>query len=219
MSKDRNSASKKHRKDEASWPLILASAIFLLGVYLVFNAITKGTAQVEEIADPRQAELEREQRVEYYKRQLGERINRSRTLAEHQMTKEARQAPPRYQQESGYRQSVEGLPLDYEAVSYAPREQSQQVQYDLPDHKIAYDLRDEQNADFWVEEAQRKFLREYLLNARAQGYDLVIDSNYNVIVRSGPKKVAQARMPQNALEPLVLLRFKPPFFLPPPFCY
>ena len=210
---------KTNQNDQASWPLVLAAVVFLLGVYLVFSALSSGTAEVEDVVDPRQAEFERQQKIEYYKRQLGEKLNRSRTLAEHQMIKQSRQAPAVYQQENGYRQSVEGIPIDYEAVTYAPREESKRADANLPDQRVAYDLQDDQNAEFWEEEARRKFMREYLLNARAQGYDLQIDSNYNVIVKGRPKRLAQAqRMPQNALEPFTPLRFKPPFFVPPPYC-
>lgn len=217
---------QKRGKEEATWPLYLAAFIFLLGVYLVFSAMGSGNRKVEEAQDPRQAELEREQKVEYYKRQLGEKLNRSRTIAEHEMVKEAQQPKANYYHESNYRKSVEDLPLDYETVTYAPREQSKYAENYLPDQRVAYDLKDEQAADFWVEEAQRKFLRQYLLNARAQGYDLAIDTNYNVIVKRSPKKIAQNRMPQNTesamhdlLLPFVRLRFTPPFFEPPPFCH
>lgn len=220
MSSPPKREKKAKDKDEASWPLYLAAFIFLLGIYLVFSALSSGQQQVEKTADPRQAELERQQKIEYYKRQLGEKLNRSRTLAEHEMSKQAKQAPSNYQHDGSYRRSLEGLPLDYENVTYAPREESKLPENHFPDQRVAYDLQSEQNADFWEEEARRKFLREYLLKARAQGYDLAIDSNYNVIVKRAPKKVAQAqRMPQNALVPFVQLRFKPPFFVPPPYCH
>ncbi len=220
--------ANKPNQNTATWPLYLAAFIFLIGVYLVFNALGSGTREVEEVADPRQAELERLQKVEYYKRQLGEKLNRSRTLAEHEMIKESQQPSSSYHQEANYRQSVEGLPLDYETKTYAPREKSKPAEAYLPDQRVAYDLQEEQNAEFWEEEAQRKFLRQYLLNARAEGYDLAIDSNYNVIVKRSPKKIAQNRMPQNSVEPLVQnsilspivrLRFKAPFFVPPPYCH
>lgn len=221
MNAAKNPKQKARGKEEATWPLYLAAFIFLIGVYLVFSALGSGSREVEEVVNPRQAEIEREQKIEYYKRQLGEKLNRSRTLAEHQMLKESQQPSSNYHQEAGYRQSVEGLPLDYEKKTYAPRDPSKLAEAYLPDQRVAYDLQEEQNAEFWEEEAQRKFLREYLLNARAQGYDLAIDSNYNVIVKRSPKKMAQNRMPQNTVEPTatIRLRFKAPFFVPPPYCH
>ena len=232
--KQKPAPKPRGKKEEATWPLFLAAFVFLMGVYLVVNALSTGSREVEEVADPRQAELERQQKIEYYKRQLGEKLNRSRTIAEHEMIKESQKSAPSYHQEADYRQSVEGLPLDYEPVTYAPRDSSKYAENYLPDQRVAYDLQDDQNAEFWEEEARRKFLRQYLLNARAQGYDLAIDTDYNVIVKRSPKKVAQNRMPQDigepsvqlggeppvqhTLAPLVPLRFKPPFFVPPPYC-
>ena len=220
-------AQKQFRKQsDSTWPLVLAAFIFLLGVYLVFSALTTRSAQVVEVVNPRQAELERQQKVDYYKRQLGEKLNRSRSLAEHELVKEANQPAPRYHEPRGYRESVDGLPLDYETVTYAPREQSKPTASHFPDQRVAYDLRDDQNAEFWEEEARMQFLRQYLLNARAKGYDLAIDSNYNVIVKKTPQRLAQAqRVPQNTVEgseilpKFVALRFRPPFFSPPPYCH
>lgn len=208
------------RKDEVTWPLILAAAIFLLGVYLIINAI-KPRMQAVEPADPRQAELNRQQKIEYYKRQLGEKLNRSRNIAEYELRSGERRREYAVQVRplnSEPDASVDGLPLDYEKRDWAPREESQIVSGVHPDAKVAYELQEQQNKEFWEEEAQRLFLRQYIINARSKGYDVAIDRDYNVIVKRYPQKVAGQRIPQSVgdeVEQFKALRFAPPFFVQP----
>jgi hypothetical protein len=207
----------KPAQKEAIWPLILAAAVFIFGVYLVLSALNKNP-EIETDPEPnaRSAELTREQKIEAYKRQLGEKLNRDRTIAEHRLTIEDReyQSAPA-QPPKDYRASLENLPMSYEHKDYAPREESKLVPYNPADHRVSYDLQEEQNAEFWEEEAQRMFLRQFVLNARAQGYDVAIDKQYNVIVRGGQRR------PQNVsyVGPFNPVRYRRPFFRPPPYCH
>lgn len=209
--------NNKPRKEEATWPLYLAAAIFLLGVYLVVNALKPKGQPIAE-PDPRQAQLEHYQKVQFYKKQLGQKLNRERTYAEHELTSEQEQpqtvAAQTYSQEA----SVDGLPMDYEKQDWSHRDESKEVENYRPDQRVAYNLRDDQQQEFWEEEAQRMFLRQYIINARQQGYDVAIGSDYTVIVKKAPQKVAGQRFPQSVQAPLESfhsLRFAPPFFIQP----
>lgn len=191
-------------KDEpAAWwfgPLLMLATALLFGLGWFHVQRSKGVKRSEfqaESAVPK-AEQDRvanaKRQVEYYKQQIGQRLNRERISVEidNQLT-----APALSGVEStvGRRSSMHGVPLmpeGFQPKGY--RDRSEPVPIDHPDARIQYGLQEEQDHDEFRKRADQAYVKEFIENARNEGYDVKFDSNMNVI---SVEPYSGARRPSN----------------------
>lgn len=121
------------------------------------------------------------QQVEYYKRQLGQRLNRDRIAVEidNQLA-----APQLRGGEAivSHKPHINGVPLMPEG--YQPkssRDRTEPVSIDHPDARIQYSLQEEQDRDEFQKKADKAYIKEFIDNARDEGFEVKLDSNLNVI--------------------------------------
>lgn len=125
-------------------------------------------------------------KIEFYKKQLGRRLNRDRVQVEldNQWT-----APPLKSNEtnaessgSGIMMGVPLLPEGYGSKSSRDRDrQTQPISMDHPDSRIQYSLQEEQLRDETQKASDQQYIREFIDNARREGYDVKLNSNLEVI--------------------------------------
>jgi hypothetical protein len=197
-----------------------ASVFFLASFALIFVAYvsrkpTHMNAELDLAGVVQESSTQRasEEQVQKYREQLGEKLNRERIGIEYENTFTSRSRPLR----------VETAPSDPLAE---PSVQSLAQQNDpvLPksgaEAAVEYAVAEKQNFQNWTVEARQQFLRDYVANARAQGYDVRIDRDYNVQVVRGPQSVGEPeRKPQSISDDLPMA--KPTLslrFMYAPFC-
>ncbi|MBK7889854.1 MAG: hypothetical protein IPJ84_03125 [Bdellovibrionales bacterium] len=191
-------------KDEpAAWwfgPLLMLATVLLFGLGWFHVQRSKSTNRSEPRTESMAQKIEREkaantrQQIEYYKHQIGQRLNRDRISVEvdNQLT-----APALSGAETtiGRRSLIHGVPLmpeGYRPKSY--RDRSEPVPIDHPDARIQYGLQEEQDHDEFRRRADQAYIKEFIENAHDEGYDVKFDSNMNVI---SVEPYSGARKPSN----------------------
>ena len=135
-------------------------------------------------------------RVDFYRQQLGHRLNRQRVDVEVENVVRAPSLGITDAPKSD-RAMMYGAPLMPEGYyRTSPRDRSTPVHPDHPDARIQYGLQEEEHRDQFQQLADKAFAQEFISNARADGYDVTLDSEYNVIeVKNLP---GQSRVPGSA---------------------
>lgn len=123
------------------------------------------------------------QKIDFYRAQLGHRLNRDRVNVE---ILNSRVAPsleanlvPRAD-----KSMMSGAPLmqeNYVDHNYGPATKTQPVPIDYPDARIQYGLQEEQHREEFDRRVEREYVREFVENARRDGVRVVLDKDNNVI--------------------------------------
>lgn len=116
--------------------------------------------------------------------ETGRELNRQRVATEIENFKKA---PPLSESDlpKNSKTMMEGIPLRPEGVDeISLRDQSRRsvpASMDHPDNRIKYSLQEEQTAETVSRMNNKEFVREFLENARRDGYNVKLDSDMNVI--------------------------------------
>lgn len=189
---------KDDRERATAWwlgPVLLAGVVFMVGVAwfhveksLNRDASAKKVARPAVTAQqPNTAPVEAgvtgedRSRVEYYRRELGHRLNSNRVAVELQNYNKAplldSNAHPIKE-----RTMTSGVPLMPEGYGIkSSRDRLEPVHPDHPDARIMYGLQDEQDRDGWQRLADQTYVKEFVENARRDGYNVKVDADFNVI--------------------------------------
>lgn len=193
---------KEIERDESNrWlgPTLLVAAIFMgfVAYWNIERSSTLRTAKSIPAADSGlPLSSEDRSRVDFYRQQLGHRLNRQRVDVE---VENVTRSPslgatdaPRSDRAMMY--GVPLMPEGYYKTSF--RDRSTPLHPDHPDARIQYGLQEEEHRDQFQKLADKAFAQEFISNARANGYDVTLDSEYNVI---DVKNVSgQSRVPGSA---------------------
>ena len=130
-----------------------------------------------------QKQVEHRARVDFYREQLGRKLNRDRVNAELLNQDEAPELSSRSLSSESADTMLRGLPLKQEGshIYEVSRRSSDRVDEDSPDQRIQHGLIEQQDRLAWEKAADKAAVEEFLANARAQGYKVILDKNLNVI--------------------------------------
>ncbi|HRK06169.1 MAG TPA: hypothetical protein PLZ57_00240 [Pseudobdellovibrionaceae bacterium] len=123
---------------------------------------------------------ESRERISFYRTHLGNVLNRQRVEVEMENFRKA----PTQSVELTTRDSARpllGVPLTQEGLPSIDRGQLVPVSPDHPDARIQYSLQEEADREAWTKKANEQYIDDFLANARAQGYDVILDKDLNVI--------------------------------------
>lgn len=191
-------------KDEpAAWwfgPLLMLATALLFGLGWFHVQRSKGVNRSESRIESMSQTTEQEkaastkQQIEYYKRQVGQRLNRDRISVEvdNQLTAPALSGAEATVGRHSLLHGVPLMPEGYKPKSY--RDRSEPVPIDHPDARIQYGLQEEQDHDEFRRRADQAYIKEFIENAHNEGYDVKFDSNMNVI---SVEPYSGARKPSN----------------------
>jgi hypothetical protein len=197
----RHQAKEKEQEDSNRWlgPLLLVAAIFMgfVGYWNIERSAALRAAKAIPAADSRRTvSAEDRSRVDFYRHQLGHRLNRQRVDVEVENVVRSPSLGLADAPKSD-RAMMYGVPLMPEGYfRSSPRDRSTPLHPDHPDARIQYGLQEEEHRDQFQQMADKAFAQEFISNARANGYDVTLDSEYNVIdVKNLP---GQSRVPGSA---------------------
>lgn len=126
---------------------------------------------------------ETRQKVEYYRKQLGHRLNRDRVNVE---ILNARMAPKldRTVVPKVDGSMMRGVPMmqeNYVDQNYGSQMKLDPMPVDHPDARIQYGLQEEQLREEYDRRVQQEYMREFVENARRDGVRVVLDKEGNVV--------------------------------------
>lgn len=183
----RPQAEDKEESDSNRWlgPLLLVAAIFMgfVGYWNIerSSALRAAKSAPAAVDSKRPVNSEDRSRVDFYRQQLGHRLNRQRVDVEvenvvRSPSLSATDAP------RSDRAMMYGAPLMPEGYyKTSPRDRTTPVHPDHPDARIQYGLQEEEHRDQFQKLVDKAYAQEFISNARANGYDVTLDSEYNVI--------------------------------------
>jgi len=197
------SQAEEKKEDEGSnrWlgPLLLVAAVFMgfVGYWNIERSATLRSANVPIAADAkRPVNSEDRSRVDFYRQQLGHRLNRQRVDVE---VENVLRSPSLGMTDAPKtdRAMMYGVPLMPEGYyKTSPRDRTTPVHPDHPDARIQYGLQEEEHRDQFQRLADKAYTQEFISNARANGYEVTLDVDYNVI--DVQKVPGQSRVPGSA---------------------
>lgn len=127
-------------------------------------------------------------RVERYRQELGEKLNLDRIRVQHKNIADMRVGNV-IKQGPDYDPVLTGVPLDGEKPFAIERKSPKY-------HDLSSEIRTrvefEHKLEEWESEARAHYIEEFVANAKAMGYRVQIDADYNVYYES-----VEARMPQS----------------------
>ncbi len=166
-----------------SWRVWTLLAISVIGLSVwQYREFTTQKADGLPVGRPR-GEIsvsESQDRVSFYRTHLGQVLNRQRVEVEMDNFRKA----PISSVESTSRDAVRpllGVPLKQEGLPTIDRGQLVPVSPDHPDARVQYSLQEEADREAWTKKANEQYIDDFLANARAQGYDVILDKDLNVI--------------------------------------
>ncbi len=175
-------------EQETAWwlgPSLILGAVALLAIGW-FHIQQSGVVE-KPVGHPTTAldsfSRDTKQKIEFYRAQLGHRLNRDRVNVE---ILNSRVAPsleanlvPRVD-----KSMMSGAPLmqeNYVDRNYGPGTKTEPVPIDYPDARIQYGLQEEQHREEFDRRVEREYVREFVENARRDGVRVVLDKDNNVI--------------------------------------
>lgn len=173
-------------KESNRWlgPLLLIAAIFMgfLGYWNIERSSALRSTKATPAADVKKpVSSEDRSRVDFYRQQLGHRLNRQRVDVE---VENVVRSPSLGMTDApkADRAMMYGAPLMPEGYyKSSARDRTEPVHPDHPDARIRYGLQEEEHRDQFQRLADKAFTQEFISNARANGYEVILDANYNVI--------------------------------------
>lgn len=167
---------------------LLCAAIFLgfVGYWNIQYSQKRTAVRTHQPAPSKGATAEDRVRVDFYRQQLGHRLNQQRVDVEVQ---NYTRAPSLSEADRpGVHQSnmMRGVPLAPQTVEnttgvYSSRFRTTPLSPDHPDARIYYGLQEEQHRDEYARQVDRHYVEEFVKNARREGLKVELDSDYNVI--------------------------------------
>ncbi len=188
-------------------PVLILAALLMLGLGwlhiersgTIANPVGHSTSTLESVRRETRA------KVDFYRKQLGHRLNQDRVTVE---ITNSRTAPPI---DAGATKQVDrsmmsGAPLmqeDYVERNYGRgARDTQPVPVDRPDARIQYSLQEEQHRNEFDRRVQKDQIAEFVENARLDGVKVVLDADLNVIdVKpiSASEQLSNSRKPGSSL--------------------
>ncbi len=180
-------ASKENDRETAWWlgPALIFGALAMLAIGwlhvqrsgIVDQPVGHPTAALNSIA------RETKSKIDFYRSQLGHRLNRDRVDVEILNSRVAPPLDPTLAPKVD-RSMMRGVPLmqeNYVDHNYGSRTKTEPVPVDHPDARIQYGLQEEQHRDEFDRRVQQEYLREFVENARRDGVKVVLDKEGNVV--------------------------------------
>lgn len=200
---------EKEVEEKTEWwlgPTLILAALLLLGIGwlhiersgTIANPVGHSTSTLEAVR------RESQEKVEFYRRQLGHRLNRDRVNVEIQNSRLAPVIEPGAVRQHD-RSMMSGAPLMQE--SYVERNygrtarDTQPVPIDRPDARIQYGLQEEQHRGEFDRRVQKNYIDEFVENARREGVRVILDDDANVIdvkPLSESERSSESRRPGSA---------------------
>jgi hypothetical protein len=176
-------------------PNILFAALSAVFFAFAFRPLPPPTASDEPVVSRHYSPAASEQnslslRAQQYRQQLAVKLNRQRVDAEYGVTMNAR----REMAGQNATETEDDLALGVEAIRKRPS-QDRPVDPQQPEMQVRSDLLRAQLQAQQDRSARAQFIAQYIANARAEGYVVAVDRDYNVQVLSGPH--ASGREPQS----------------------
>ena len=123
------------------------------------------------------------QKIDFYRAQLGHRLNRDRVNVEILNSRVAPSLETNLATRPD-RSMMTGVPLmqeNYVEQNFGPGTKTEPVHIDYPDARIQYGLQEEQHREEFDRRVEREYAREFVENARRDGVHVVLDKDGNVI--------------------------------------
>lgn len=185
LGKNADALAKQGDVEESKWPsLVLWTLVAIAIVGLYFWQSPQGVPQkLAEIGGQRPGEIsvpESRERVSFYRSHLGNVLNRQRVDVELENFNKS----PITALDVSTRETTRpmlGVPLTQEGQPTIDRGQLVPVSPDHPDARIQYSLQEEADREAWTKKANDQYVKDFLANARAQGLDVILDKDLNVI--------------------------------------
>lgn len=200
---------REEENEKTEWWL---GPVLILGALLLFGLGWLHIERSGSIAHPvghttstlEAVRRENEAKVEFYRKQLGHRLNRDRVNVELQNSRSAPAIEPGAVRQTD-RSMMSGVPLmqeNYVDQNYGPRTESQPVPIDRPDARIQYSLQEEQHRAEFDRRVEQRDIDEFVENARREGVHVILDADANVINVeriTGSDRGGKTRTPGSAL--------------------
>lgn len=176
------------RRDRTPW-LFLVPALALVAFVWFDDEVDHPMTRSPFSQTNRTAEQEFARRAEEHRKLTGWKMNRERADVEIQnhLT-----APPIAADAIKQRTPdiMSGLPLAGEShprALDAPKPRS--INADYPDTRIQYGLKEEQDARYVDQKIEQQFVRDFIENARREGYDLKVKGDGTVEIKRAPTQI------------------------------
>ena len=180
-------AAKENERETAWWlgPALILGALALLAIGwfhvqrsgIVDRPVGHPTATLDSFT------RETKSKIDFYRQQLGHRLNRDRVNVEILNSRVAPELDSELKPKMD-RSMMRGVPLmqeNYVDQNYGSRMKTEPVPMDHPDARIQYGLQEEQHRDEYDRRVQQEYLREFVENARRDGVKVVLDKEGNVV--------------------------------------
>lgn len=167
--------------------LLLAAALLgFIGYWNVQYSQKHAVVRAKPVASQTGATAEDRTRVDFYRQQLGHRLNQQRVDVEIQNYTRAPSLSVADRPGAHAPNMMMGLPLAPQTVEnstgvYSSRFRTTPISPDHPDARIQYGLQEEEHRDEYTRQVNKDYVEEFVRNAQREGLKVEIDSNYNVI--------------------------------------
>lgn len=166
--------------------LCAAALLGFVGYWNVQHSQRQNVVRSKPVAGDASASAEDRSRVDFYRQQLGHRLNRQRVDVEIQNYTRAPSLTASDRPGTGDTKMMMGLPLAPQTVEnttgvYSSRFRTTPISPDHPDARIQYGLQEEEHRDEYTRQVNKDYAEEFVRNARREGLKVELDSEYNVI--------------------------------------
>jgi hypothetical protein len=169
--------------------ILIAFGFVMIIFAIVLHGPKKIPRNAHELASQSPNARPSDKRVEFYKRQIGERLNSQRLGAQYANLES--KALPSGKPKTQHDPLLHGVPLDGEKHPVAkmekPPEEKPSVEGEIESF-VAF----ERNLRDWEENARKQYIAEFMARAEAMGYRVQIDRNYNVLYEYVGERVPQS---------------------------
>ncbi len=158
--------------------ILIACGFVMIIFAIVLHGPKKAPQNAQELSSQTPGAIPIDSRVEFYKRQIGDRLNSERLSAQYA------NLPSKSLPNEKYRKKhdavLHGAPLAGEKHPVArmekPAQEKQSVEGEIESF-VAF----EKNLRDWEANARKQYVAEFMARAEAMGYRVQIDRNYNVL--------------------------------------
>lgn len=179
---------EKEQPNRGLGVVLLFAAIFLgfVGYWNIQYSQKRSEVRSHKPESSKGATAEDRMRVDFYRQQLGHRLNQQRVDVEVQNYRRAPSLSDVDRPGTHQSNMMRGLPLAPQTLEnttgvYSSRFRTTPLSSDHPDARIYYGLQEEQDRDEYARQVDRDYVEEFVKNARREGLKVELDSDYNVI--------------------------------------
>lgn len=183
-------AAKRESEPNRGLGLALLGAAALIG-FLGFWNVRYSQNQAALRQNPNQSKSsavvkDERARVEFYRQQMGHRLNQQRVDVEVQNFIQAPSLAVGERAGENRSSVTSGLPLAPATIEnttggYASRNRTTPLPPDHPDARVYYSLEEEQHRDEYTRQVNRDYVNEFVRNAEREGLKVRVDGDYNII--------------------------------------